>query len=196
MKKTNNTNLALKLDLRRTVLKAGGLKKLRVLDLFAGGGEIWAALRQEFKVESYLPCELKPQTEVGAPNGHSRESGNPLPLFLEAIGSSKINVVDIDTAAEPWEIWAAVARRIQQPAAVFLAAPGRGPLSKFARAVLGIPDSWPLTSASGLAGYASRFFLVPRFDAIEITSARRLTLGPAVHYGLLVKPTETENGQG
>jgi len=62
MTKTNNTNLALKLDLRRTVLKASGLKKLRVLDLFAGGGEIWAALRQEFKVETYLPCDLDPET--------------------------------------------------------------------------------------------------------------------------------------
>jgi hypothetical protein len=181
MIKTNNSNLALKLDLRRTVLKASGLKRLRVLDLFAGGGEIWAALRQEFKVESYLPCELKA-------NGAGAEPDSP-PLFLEAIGSQALNVIDIDTATEPWEIWAAVARRIQQPAAVFLSAPARGPLSKFARQVLGIPDSWSLTSAAELAQFASRFFLVPRFDGIEIQSARRVTLGPSVNYGLLVRPS-------
>jgi hypothetical protein len=186
MTKTNNSNLQLKLDLRRTVLKAGGLKKLRVLDLFAGGGEIWAALRQEFKVESYIPCEFKAS--------NSSEANSP-PLFLEAIGSQNLNVIDIETAAEPWEIWAAAARRIQQPAAVFLSAPARGALSKFARAVLGIPDSWPLTSAAELAQFASRFFLVPRFDGIEITSARRLSLGPSINYGLLVKPLEAPNGQ-
>jgi hypothetical protein len=57
MTKTNNTNLGLKVELRRRVLKAPGFKSLRVLHLFAGRGEIWTALRQEFKVESYMPCD-------------------------------------------------------------------------------------------------------------------------------------------
>ena len=191
MIKTNNSNLALKIELRRTVLKASGFKKLRVLDLFAGGGEIWRELRKEFKVESYLPCDMKPQMP-----GTLR--ANVTPLFVEAIAGGNINVVDIDTYGEPWEIWSAVARRIQQPAAVFLTQGARAELSDFARTAMGIPAAWAFPPISELAPFSRQFFIVPHFGRIHIDRGWRIHLPIATCFGLLVQPSielEVPNGR-
>jgi hypothetical protein len=183
MTKTNNTNLALKLELRRTVLKAAGFKKLRVLDLFAGGGEIWMPLRQEFKIESYMPCDVKPQMP-------GTLKANVTPLFIEAIAGAKINVVDVDGSGEPWEIWGAVARRITRPAAVFLGMKIHASLSDFARAAMGIPQAWILPPSPELGRLAARFFIRPEFQGIKIASAWQIHLGAATNYGLLVHPAD------
>ncbi len=182
MTKTNNSNLALKVDLRRTVLKAGGFKKLRVLDLFAGGGEIWSALRQEFKIETYMPCDVKPQMP-----GTLR--ANVTPLFVEAIAGGNFNVIDIDTYGEPWEIWAAVARRIAQPAAVFLTQGivGMGQTSHFALEAMGIPKTWKIPVKPQVSHFAVRYFITPRVGQLEIRRAWQAGAGNATYFGLLAQ---------
>lgn len=42
-KKTDNKQIDMKLELREQVLRRAGIKACRVLDLFAGRGEIWTA---------------------------------------------------------------------------------------------------------------------------------------------------------
>lgn len=184
MIKTNNSNLSLKVDLRRQVLKAGQFKTLRVLDLFAGKGEIWAQLRQEFKVESYMPCDVRPQMP-------GTLKANVTPLFVEAIASDKINVVDVDTYGEPWEIWASVANRIRQPAAVFLThgVVAMGQTSHYALESMGIPREWKVPVKPQLSQFAARFFIIPEFHQLRLERAWSASAGHATHYGLLVTPS-------
>lgn len=189
MIKTNNSNLNLKVDLRRTVLKPAGLKRLRVLDLFAGGGEIWNRLRKEFRIESYMPCDIKPQMP-------GTLKANVTPLFVEAVAGDNINVVDVDTYGEPWEIWASVANRIRQPAAIYLThgVVGMGQTSHFALEVMGIPHSWKVPVKPDLAHFAAHFFIIPEFQQLRIDRAWTASSGDAAYYGLLVRQTKCPEG--
>lgn len=185
MRKTNNSNLELKVDLRRTVLKAAGFKDLRILNLYAGGGEIWTPLRSEFHFASYMPCDLKPQMP-------GTLKANVTPLFVEAIAGGNFNVVDIDTYGEPWEIWASVAKRIKYRTAIFLThgVVGMGQTSKFALAAMGIPAWWGVTVNPHVARFAVRFFIVPDFQGVQVLQAWSCESGNGSYFGLLARPRQ------
>jgi hypothetical protein len=185
MRKTNNSNLTLKIELRRTVLRAAGFPSLRILDLFAGGGEIWNPLCREFKTAAYMPCDVKPQMP-------GTLKANVTPLFVEALAGGNFNVVDIDTYGEPWEIWAAVASRLRRPAAIFLThrVVGMGQTSHFALETMGIPRRWPVPVKPQLARFAGCYFLIPSFAGLEVRRAWNAQAGNAAYFGLLAAPRE------
>jgi hypothetical protein len=119
---------------------------------------------------------------------------NVTPLFVEAIAGGDINVVDIDTYGEPLEIWASVARRIQQPAAIFLTQGivAMGQASHFALAAMGIPPDWKIPIKPRVAEFAVAYFIIPHFQEVEIRRARAAKAGNASHFALLIEPWKTE----
>jgi hypothetical protein len=180
MAKTNNSNIDLNLDLRRRVIHAAGFKKIRLLDLYGAAGELWAAMGKDFQIETVILGEAKP----------SRKSPASLPLFIEAIARMRINVVEIEVPGDPWELWAAVTKRLVHQTAIFVTLPGAGfrKASKFTRAALGIPAEWEIPAEDGLVEFAARYFLVPRLNGMEIRSAWRAFDGKATTFAALARP--------
>lgn len=183
MTKTDNANLALKVELRRRVLRYARFRALRVLDLYAGEGKIWRQLRAEFPMAGYTPCDIRPRMP-------GTVKANVTPIFVEAIAGGHYNVVDIDTYAEPWETWAAVAHRIHQKTVVFMThgVVGMGQTSHLALEAMGIPLSWKIPVKPHIARFAARFFIVPRFQRVRVDAAWQAEAGNATYYGLLVFP--------
>lgn len=170
------------LDLRRRVIHAAGFKKLRVLDLFAGAGELWGQIGEDFTVESYVAGVGKPP----------RSEPASLPLLIEAIGRMRINVIEIELAGDPWELWAAATKRIVQQTAIFVTLPGAGsrPASKFTREALGIPAAWEVPTEAGLVEFAARYFLVPRLNGTEIRAIWRAFDGKVTTFAALARPAQ------
>src|SRR5437762_960995 len=97
--KTDNRSLELKLKIRRWTLGLAKLEGLRILDLCAGEGRIWKAMRQHAEVLAYTPCDRAPRAP-GTIRGDATD-----PRFLAAFDYSKFNVIDVDTYGEPWDTW-------------------------------------------------------------------------------------------
>jgi len=109
--KTDNTNLAAKLDLRRYFLqKYHGDGSARVLDCCQGDGTLWRQLRREFPVASYWGVDLKKK-----PGRLAMDSARILaqPGWTE-------NVIDIDTYGGPWKHWISMVPNLCQQTTVFL----------------------------------------------------------------------------
>ena len=179
-------DLELKLDLRRQVLKAAGFRRLRVLDLYAGDGEVWKALQQEFDVARYLPCDASATAGV-APS--------PPPLFVEAMTRERFNVIDADVEGEPWEIWQGIARRLRQPAAIFLTYqfPKDDQISPRARKIMGIPVSWRIPPARELEQFIAKFYLVPTVGDCRLVQIWKTSARKAIFYGFLAEPNTVAN---
>jgi len=132
--KTDNTNLAAKLDLRRHFLrKYHGDGPIHVLDCCQGEGLIWSRLRQEFELASYWAVDLKPK------KGRLKLDSSRI---LAQPGWPQ-NVIDIDTYGSPWKHWEAMLPNVSQTTTVFLTIGQRvtgtvGRLSAEALAALGL----------------------------------------------------------
>ena len=184
--KTDNASLPKKLELRRYVLGKACFPELRVLDLCAGAGHIWRALREEYPVASYTPCDQKPRLP-GCIKGEAAR-------LIDAFDLSRFNVIDIDTYGEPWECWLKAASRIRTPTVVFMTfgtASARGGFntSAAARAALGIPATWPvLPQKLELALFAADYCLAKGAELCAVIAAAKTKLPNVTYYGLVCGP--------
>lgn len=108
-KKTDNSNLESKLNLRRHLLK-NHEGPMRVFDCCQGGGVIWKTLRKEFPVDRYWGTDLKPKR------------GRILidsARVLEQPGWTD-TVIDVDTYGEPWKHWLSILKNMGPAVTVFL----------------------------------------------------------------------------
>ncbi len=109
--KTDNHDLAAKLELRRYFLRkyhAAGL--IDVLDCCQGSGLLWGALRKEFSVTSYWGLDLKPKK--------GRLKLDSIRVLSQSGWPQ--NVVDVDTYGTPWKHWNALLPNLSRPTSVFL----------------------------------------------------------------------------
>ena len=110
MTKTDNSNLAAKLALRRWFLDrfhAG--RAFSVFDACQGSGLIWSELAKSYEFE-YWGVDTK--RSPGRLAVDSRRI-----LSLPGIGA---DVVDIDTYGSPWRHWMMLLPNVIRPASVFL----------------------------------------------------------------------------
>jgi hypothetical protein len=156
-KKTDNRNLELKVAVRKLTIERAGFDRLRVLDLCAGVGKIWARMRTHYPVDAYTPCDRAPRMP-GVIRGEAER-------LVEAFDLRRFNVIDIDTYGEPWECWLKVAETLTEPVAVFLTCGatsiGGCNISHVARSVLGIPLDWDIPKKKQLAVLAADYVSRP-----------------------------------
>ena len=181
--KTDNANLAAKLDLRRYFMRryhANGTA--RVLDCCSGGGLIWRALRAEYPVTSYTALDVK------------REKGRlkiDSSRFLSVPGWD-FDCIDIDTYGNPWKHWFAVMENMGTAATVFLTigrgGPNRVKISNAALTCMGITMPTVLHKMSGaitcnLADLAVQYCLTDRVgNGIVIEEAQEAVAGGNARY--------------
>lgn len=116
-KKTDNTNLRAKLDLRRYFLQKYHGESLTVLDCCQGSGLIWDQLKKEFKVNNYTSFDVKPKA------GRLKIDSV---RFLSA-GNIDFNCIDIDTYGSPWRHYFELIKNIKKDCTVFLTCGTGGP---------------------------------------------------------------------
>lgn len=185
-KQVENSRLAIKLEIRRRILRhvAG---PLAVLDCCTAKGLLWANLRREFEVGSYLPVDLKPQLP-GTLRMDSRDA-------VRALDLAAFNVIDVDTFGEPWEHWGVIVEKLAQPTAVFLThghvTQGQGGgVSLVARRMMGIPETWAVPQHPALQRLAADYCLAVSRDRLDIHAAVRFTSPRVDYYGLFLAPNK------
>ena len=110
-RKTDNSNLAAKIKLRRYFLrKYHADRPPDVLDCCQGEGILWEQLQQEFAVRTYWGVDVKARK--------GRLKLNSVRI-LEQAGWPQ-NVIDVDTYGSPWKHWEAIVANVIQPTTVFL----------------------------------------------------------------------------
>jgi hypothetical protein len=175
----DNSNLGAKLALRRFTLRETAWPDLDVLDLCAGAGHIWSALRSgqdRLPVRHYLPCDRSPRTSLaGTIRGEAVELAASLDL-------SRFNVIDMDTYGEPWPILIAAVERIARETMIFVTR-GRGgqsmaSMSNCAKRVAGIPTEWPIPLSAELHAYVDRRILSALWNSVDIVSTRSVLRYP------------------
>lgn len=188
-KKTDNKQIDMKLELREQVLRRAGVKACRVLDLFAGRGEIWTAMRSRIKVVRYVPCDKTPRMP-GTIRGDSTDE-----RFLAAFDMRNFNVVDIDTYGEPWRPYRLLAERVVHPTVFFLthgevSGLGGCNTSAFVLETLGIPKNWPIPQKIGLARYAARIMTSKPLSNVRLAWGNRVSVSNVNYLGILIERKE------
>lgn len=175
-----------KVELRLRVIRAAGLKRLRVLDLCAGAGHVWQAMREHVEVEAYTPVDREPRL-LGTIHGDVKDR-----QFVHSLRPETYNVIDVDTYGEPWEPWSYCAERLTSKTAVFLThgLSGAGPsLSRFTWAALGLPREWPLMHKRELAIFSERYCLAASAGRARLALVLRSRPSGRVNYlGLIAEP--------
>jgi hypothetical protein len=109
--KTDNTNLRVKLELRRYFLrKYHHHTPAHVLDCCMGNGLLWKTLAREFRLASYWGVDVKPKA------GRLKIDSARI---LAQRGWTQ-NIIDIDTYGSPWKHWRALLPNVTQPTTIFL----------------------------------------------------------------------------
>lgn len=188
-KKSDNSNLRAKLDLRRYMLRAYHADELiHVLDCCQGDGLIWKTLRREFNVDSYWGVDV-------------RKRKGRLAIRSERILAQHgwtQNVIDIDTYDSPWRHWQAMLPNVARPTTVFLTVGRGGPnrikLSREELRAMGldlerIPQMPGLTHR--LADKAVRYLLTNGFQhgVILQYAVEAVSDGNARYLGLRLTPS-------
>lgn len=198
--KTDNHSLADKCVIRRQLIAEANLEPLRVLDLFAGEGNIWNELRRvprdpdappPLRIERYTPVD-----SVNRQPGQIRFKITPrLIASLDADnGLSRYNVVDVDCYGDPFELWHELLFRIRVPTAVFLTrgrvtyGAGRMPISNHAKKVMGIPPEWNVPGRIELLDHSDRCQLLEQCPTAKIEFGLQMDFPRVSYYGLFVKP--------
>ena len=110
-KKTDNSHLETKLELRREMLrKYQGKGSLAVIDCCQGSGVIWSILREEFKLGSYWGLDTKK-----APGRLQIDSARVL-----CQPGWRADVIDVDTYGAPWAHWEALLPNVTGAVTIFL----------------------------------------------------------------------------
>lgn len=134
--KTDNHNLAAKVELRRRML--AGRADFSVMDCFSGEAEaIWSVLRKEFRVAEYLALDIK------------RKKGRLAIDSLKILKGQRWehDVIDLDAYGSPWEHWGEVLKSTRhQEITIFLTIGTSmlGSLSRWALKSLGVPENTPV----------------------------------------------------
>jgi hypothetical protein len=229
--KTDNHSLGDKCLLRRELIASARnpdpkeyprahaveLEPLRVLDLFAGEGNIWTEMRREPRYDLDLSPEEQihgVQVERYTPvDVASRQAGQLkfkiTPRLIAALNGDKsvdeyagtdltrYNVVDVDTFGDPFAIWRELLFRIKQPTAVFLTrgkvtyGSGRMPISKLAQKIMGMPAHWNVPGKIELLNAADEYQLKQFCPTARITIGLKTDHPRVDYYGLLVEPFST-----
>ncbi len=111
---------------------------------------------------------------------------------------SRFNVIDVDTYGDPWEIWHELLFRVKQRTVVFLTrgtasrgqhGPGSGkmPISKLAKRMMGIPESWDVPGKKELFDYGDKCLLTMQCPTAHISKGYVINLGRVDYYGLCVE---------
>jgi len=206
--KTDNHSLADKCNLRRLVIKEARVESLRVLDLFAGEGNIWLELRRQsrdpnapppLRLEAYTPVDCVSR-QTGTlrfkitPRLIASLNGDADVNTFTGDGLSRYSVVDVDTFGDPFEIWHELLFRIKQPTVVFLTrgrvtyGAGRMPISNYAKKVMGIPEAWDIPGRIELLDYADRCQLLQPCPTAKISFGYWINNPRVDYYGLHVIP--------
>jgi hypothetical protein len=217
--KTDNHSLADKCLLRRMLINEAQLEPLRVLDLFAGEGNIWREMRRQPRYDPDLPFEDQPRAvrvEVYTPvDAASRQAGQLkfkiTPRLIASLngddkvteysgtGLGRYNAIDVDCFGDPWAIWHELLFRIKTRTVVFLTrgkvtyGSGRMPISNHAKTVLGIPAEWNVPGKIELLDHADRCQLLEPCPTAAITLGYWIQFPRVDYYGLLVEPVESGN---
>jgi hypothetical protein len=198
--KTDNHSLEDKLRLRREVVELAGFDKLQVLDLFAGEGNIWKALRKQPRKPDGPPAlNVTKYTPVDAAQrqpGQIRFKITPrLIASLDTDGGlQRYNVIDVDCYGDPWDIWQAILFRIKKTTCVFMTrgkvtyGAGRMPISNLAKQVMGIPKEWNVPGKIELLDYADRCQLLQKCPTACIVDGLEIKLSRVDYYGVVVSP--------
>lgn len=107
--KTDNHNLAAKVELRLEALRRAKLARVDVVDCFAGAGSVWAEVMKSARVDEYTAIEKRPR-----PGALKMDSER----YLGRPGWAH-NVVDLDAYGSPWRHFEA-AMKNGRPEIVFL----------------------------------------------------------------------------
>ena len=147
--KTDNHNLAAKLNLRRQFMRDG----LSVMDCFSGQDEaIWSVLRREFVVTEYLALDIK----------HKRNRLKIDSLIILQGQKWTHNVIDLDAYGSPWSHWGEVIKSDRHETLIIFLTIGTavfGKLSNFARNAIGVPSETPTGMDKQLAEISVSFCL-------------------------------------
>jgi len=217
--KTDNHSIQGKCFLRKLLIREAGLEPCRVLDLFAGEGNIWRELRRKPRnPDGDPPLNVEAYTPVDSANRQAGQirlkinrrliaalNGDENSTVYAGEDLKRYNVIDVDCYGDPWEVWQALLFRIKWPTAVFLTrgkvtyGSGRMPISELAKQVMGIPASWNVPGKIELLDYSDRCQLLQSCPTAAITSGY-WTENPRVdYYALLVEPVQsgdTQSGGG
>lgn len=182
MKKTDNHSLKQKVELRREICNAIA-EPLKVLDLFAGEGLIWSAMREFHSIEAYTPVDRNPRI-----SGTIKMTVDARTVC--AFDPSEFNVIDIDCYGDPFEIWSEIADRITTRTAVFLThgyvSRSSTMISKFLRTASGIPPEWNIPRDTILARRLGRDFLLSSLQPFQVKRALYIERARVTYYGLLL----------
>lgn len=185
--KTDNRSLPTKLAMRTRVLQAAGVTEARVLDVCAGEGRIWDAMRRRIAVAQYVPCD--------------KTSRRPGAFELEAIQAIRVfdlaefNVIDIDPYGDPWWIYFMLLPLLRTKTCIFLTwgtlMPSGALKSLSLREAAGIPRAWNVPADAKMLDYVVQFALAKTLDYSIIDFACEAKSGFGRYYGLVVTPKGT-----
>lgn len=185
--KTDNRSLPTKLAMRTRVLQAAGVTEARVLDVCAGEGRIWEAMRARVTVSQYVLCD--------------KTSRRPGAFELEAIQAIRVfdlaefNVIDIDLYGDPWWIYFTLLPLLRVKTCIFLTwgttMPSAALKSLSLREAAGIPRAWDVPADAKMLDYVVQFALAKTLDYSIIESTCEAKSGFGRYYGLVVTPKGT-----
>jgi hypothetical protein len=206
--KTDNHSLTDKCNLRRLVIEEAHFEELRVLDLFAGEGNIWRELRRQSRdqeappplnVVTYTPVDsaMKQSGQIRfkiTPRLIASLNGDADANTFTGTDLSRYNVVDVDTYGDPFGIWRELLFRIKTPTVVFLTrgrvtyGSGKMPISNLAKRVMGIPESWDIPGKIEVLDYSDRCQLLQPCPTAKISFGKWINGARVDYYGLYVTP--------
>lgn len=185
-KQTENSNLPLKLLIRKKIINEAKFDQLHIIDCCTAKEMIWENLKKHYDISSYLPFDIKPQLP-GTIKMDSKEA-------LRQMSLSDYNVIDIDTFGEPWEHFYEIINKINQKTAVFLTygrvKVGGGNISNFAKKIIGIPLDWKIPITDEIVEIFISILFTTISEYVTIEKVYKVTLPRVSYYGIILNKKE------
>ena len=127
--------------------------ELKVLDIGAGEGHVWSAIKKVRSVPEYTAVDKKPQMA-------GTLQADVTTAWISSQSLWKYDVIDFDLYEfKAWELYLYTAMTATKPLVVFITPgkPGKskGGLSNDIKMVLGIPMDWQVPDSKELSAYAA-----------------------------------------